>query len=159
MKIRHVLTAGSAALILRAGVALAQPAAQVGSLSCDVSPGFGMIIEQKQTMHCVFTPIKGDPEPYLGHIDDFGLAIGASGEGHLVWGVLAASTGVPKGALTGTYVGVGAQASVGPGVGANALVGGAGRAFSLQPLSIQGQPGFNFAAGVRTVTLVTPPPK
>lgn len=118
-----------------------------------------MIIAQKQTMHCTFTPLNGEPETYLGHIDDFGLAVGATGEGHLVWGVFAGASGVPRGALTGTYVGVGAQASAGPGLGANALIGGTGRAFSLQPLSIQDQPGFNFAAGVRTVTLITPPPQ
>ena len=31
-----------------------------------------------------------------------------------------------------------------------AVVGGTGRSFSLQPLSIQGQTGLNFAAGVTT---------
>jgi hypothetical protein len=49
--------------------------------------------------------------------------------------------------------GVGANASVGPGAGANILVGGTGRAFSLQPVSVQGQEGINFAGGVTTVTL------
>src|SRR6516225_8194491 len=42
--------------------------------------------------------------------------------------------GVPHGALSGTYGGVGAQATAGAGVGANVLVGGSGRAFSLQPI-------------------------
>jgi len=60
--------------------------------------------------------------------------------------------------LSGTYTGVGAQASAGAGVGANVLVGGTGRAFSLQPVSISGQTGLNIAGGVTTVTLLPPPP-
>ena len=69
-----------------------------------------------------------------------------------MWGVIAPSMGVPHGALSGTYGGVGAQATAGAGVGANVLVGGSGRAFSLQPISVQGQTGLNRAAGVVTVT-------
>jgi hypothetical protein len=62
------------------------------------------------------------------------------------------------GALSGTYSGVGAQATAGAGLGANVLVGGTGNAFSLQPVSIQGQTGINVAAGVTTITLLPPPP-
>ena len=52
---------------------------------------------------------------------------------------------MPHGALAGSYVGVGAEATAGAGLGANALVGGTGRSFSLQPLSVQGQTGVNIA--------------
>ena len=100
--------------------ASAQSTAQVGTLACDVSAGVGMILTQKQTMTCVLTPASGtSPEPYLGRVDEFGVALGAVNEGHLVWGVIAPSTGVPHGALTGTYSGVGVQATAGAGVGAN----------------------------------------
>ena len=117
-----------------------------------------MIFTQKQTMTCVFTPSSAaPPEPYLGRVDEFGVALGAVNERHLVWGVIAPSTGVPRGALSGTYSGVGVQATAGAGVGANALIGGSGRAFSLQPISVQGQTGLNLAAGVVTVTLLPPP--
>ena len=117
-----------------------------------------MILMQKQTMTCLFAPANGGPpEPYLGRIDEFGVALGAVNQGHLVWGVIAPSSGVPRGALSGTYGGVGAQATVGAGVGANVLVGGSGRAFSLQPISVQGQTGLNRAGGVITVTLLPPP--
>ena len=122
--------------------AQAQSNAQVGVLACDVSAGVGMILVQKQTMTCLFTPTNGGPpEPYLGRIDEFGVALGAVNQGRLVWGVIAPSTGVPRGALSGTYTGVGAQATAGAGVGANVLVGGTGRAFSLQPVSLEGQTG------------------
>jgi hypothetical protein len=79
-------------------------------------------------------------------------------QGRLVWGVIAPSAGIPRGALSGTYTGIGAQATAGAGVGANVLVGGTGRAFSLQPVSLEGQTGLNIAGGVTTVTLLPPPP-
>ncbi|MGH6841056.1 MAG: DUF992 domain-containing protein, partial [Methylocella sp.] len=49
--------------------------------------------------------------------------------------------------------GVDASATIGAGVGANALVGGSGRTFTLQPLSIQAQTGLALAAGVAELTL------
>jgi hypothetical protein len=158
MRAHGLICCAAGVLALSITPALAQSATQVGTLTCDVSAGVGMILEQKQTMQCVFTPLKGAPESYLGRIDEFGLALGAVGQGQLVWGVLAPASGVPQGALSGTYVGVGAQATAGAGVGANVLIGGTGRAFSLQPVSIQGQVGLNVAAGVTTVTLLSPPP-
>ena len=42
-----------------------------------------MILMQKQTMTCVFTPASGAPtEPYLGRVDEFGVALGA-----VNWGI------------------------------------------------------------------------
>ena len=154
-----LLSAGLALGALGASPAAAQSGAQVGTLSCDVSAGVGMILSQKQTMTCLFTPANGGmSEPYLGHIDTFGVALGQVNQGMLVWGVIASSSGLPRGALSGTYSGVGAQATAGAGVGANVLVGGTGNAFSLQPVSLQGQTGLNVAAGVTTITLLPPPP-
>ena len=160
MTIRNFASLAAALTVttLAASPATAQPTAQVGMLSCDVSAGIGMILMQKQTLTCVFTPANGGrPDPYLGRIDEFGVAIGAVSQGHLVWGVMAPSTGVPRGALSGTYSGVGAQATAGAGLGANVLVGGTGRAFSLQPISVQSQTGLNIAGGITTVTLLPPP--
>lgn len=147
-------------IALSAGSALAQTT-QAGTLSCDVNVGVGMIVAQKQTMQCKFTPSNGGlPEPYYGRIDQVGIAVGEVGRGHLVWGVLAPASGMAHGALAGTYVGLGAQATAGAGLGANVLIGGTGRAFSLQPLSIQGQTsGLDIAAGITTVTLTTAPPE
>ena len=111
-------------------------------MACDVSAGIGLIVMQKQTMQCVFRPDRGGPpDLYSGRIDEFGVALGEVAAGHLIWGVIAPAVGIPKGALAGTYAGVGAEATVGVGVGANVLVGGTGRAFSLQPISVEGQAG------------------
>jgi Protein of unknown function (DUF992) len=156
MTIRNVacLTTAAALAALIASPAEAQTSVKVGTLTCDVSAGIGMIITQKQTMTCAFAPADGGPpDKYIGRIDQFGLALGAVQQGTLVWGVIAPTSGVPRGALAGTYGGVGAQATAGAGLGANVLVGGTGRAFSLQPLSVQGQTGVNVAAGVTTITL------
>jgi hypothetical protein len=148
----------TAAVLAFASPASAQTMGKVGALSCDVSAGIGMIIMEKQTMICTFTPNKpGQPERYTGKIDEYGVAIGEVAAGRLVWAVIAAASGVPHGALAGTYAGAGADAAVGAGLGANILMGGSGRAFSLQPLSVEGEVGVNIAAGVTTVTLVSAP--
>ncbi len=160
MRIFRLVSLTAAFTLLAASQAPAQTATQVGQLSCDVSAGVGLILVQKQTLRCLFTPLNGgQPEPYLGRIDEFGVALGAVGQGHLIWGVLAPASGIPHGALSGTYVGVGAEATAGAGLGANVLVGGTGRAFSLQPVSVEGQVGLNIAGGVTTVTLLTPSPQ
>ncbi len=98
-----------------------------------------MLISQQQTMICGFDPASGGPpDNYTGRLEKFGLTLGAVAQGTMVWGVLAPSTGFPHGALAGTYGGVGAEATAGAGLGANLLVGGTGRSFSLQPLTLQG---------------------
>jgi hypothetical protein len=150
------LGVAAALTALAASPSLAQSSVKVGTLTCDVSAGIGLLISQQQTMTCNFDPASGGPpDLYTGRIDKFGLTLGAVQQGTMVWGVLAPSTGFPHGALAGTYGGVGAEATAGAGVGANLLVGGTGRSFSLQPLSIQGQTGLNFAAGVTTLTLTS----
>ena len=137
-----------------ASMAHAQVSTQIGTLACDVSRGIGMIVMQKQTLTCTFQRDAGGPaEIYIGSLDEYGVAIGDVASGHLVWGVIAAGKGVPAGALAGTYRGVGTNASFIVGAGANVLVGGTERAFSLQPISVQGQMGVNIAGGLTVVTL------
>ena len=150
---RALLTACLAAASLTfAPVAFAQNV-QVGRLSCAVSGGVGFIITSKKGLSCTFFSQNGARERYHGSIRKFGLDIGATRGGQMVWGVLAPSGGYRSGALAGTYVGASGEASVGAGVGANALVGGFGKSFTLQPLSVQGQTGLNLALGVADLTL------
>jgi hypothetical protein len=65
---------------------------------------------------------------------------------------------VPRGALAGSYGGVGTNASVGLGFGGNFLVGGAGNTYSLQPISVQGQTGLNVASGIVQLELTPAAP-
>lgn len=126
---------------------------KVGQLRCEVAGGLGLIIASSKEMECVFTSDHGWREHYHGHIRKFGLDIGATDRGVLVWDVFSPTEGPKRHALAGDYVGVGASATVGAGVGANALVGGSNREFSLQPLSVQAQTGLDLAAGVSSLTL------
>lgn len=135
--------------------AIAQQAAptKVGALNCDISAGIGLIIASKKQVTCLFTPSNGGPkEVYVGSINKFGLDIGATSGGQMVWAVYA-PTSMKVGALNGSYVGATAEATVGAGLGANALIGGSDRTISLQPVSVQGQTGLNLAAGVADLKL------
>jgi len=101
----------------------------------------------------MFTPSQPGPrEVYVGGINKFGLDIGATAGGEMVWAVYAPTTR-RFGALAGNYSGATAEATVGAGLGANVLVGGSDRTVALQPLSVQGQAGLNVAAGVAELTL------
>jgi hypothetical protein len=130
----------------------AQQPAKVGTLTCDISGGIGMIVTSKKTMACTFAPSKGGKEVYVGSINKFGLDIGTTNKGRMVWAVFA-PTSRKAGALAGTYTGASAEATVGAGLGANVLVGGSDRTISLQPLSVQGQSGLNLAVGVSGLEL------
>ena len=148
------------ALAVAAAVALPAPAmaqapnrTRAGTLTCDISGGIGMIIASKKEVTCMFTPSGPGPrEVYVGSITKFGLDVGATAGGEMVWQVLAPSTR-KFGALAGHYAGASGEATVGAGVGANVLVGGSDRTVTLQPVSVQGQVGLNLAVGVAGLDL------
>lgn len=126
---------------------------KVGTLTCDISGGIGMIIASKKSLTCMFTPAAAGPrEVYTGSISKFGLDVGATTGGEMVWSVFAPSNR-KFGALAGHYGGASAEATVGAGLGANVLVGGSNRTVALQPLSVQGQTGLNVAVGVSGLDL------
>ena len=126
---------------------------KVGTLSCDISGGVGLIITSKKDLTCMFTPSQPGPrEVYVGSITKFGLDLGATAGGEMVWAVYAPTTR-KFGALAGNYGGAAAEATVGAGLGANVLVGGSDRTVALQPVSVQGQAGLNVAAGVAELRL------
>lgn len=126
---------------------------KVGTLTCDISGGIGLIVASKKDVTCMFTPAAAGPrEVYVGSISKFGLDIGATAGGEMVWTVFAPSN-KKFGALAGEYGGASAEATVGAGLGANVLVGGSDRTVSLQPVSVQGQAGLNLAVGVSGLTL------
>ena len=143
-----------AAGFIMPGSAMAAPEhTKAGTLSCDISAGIGLIITSKKDLTCMFTPSAGGPrEVYTGSITKFGLDVGATAGGEMVWAVYAPTTR-RFGALAGHYTGATGEATVGAGLGANVLVGGSNRTVALQPLSVQGQAGLNVAAGVADLTL------
>lgn len=149
-----------AALAVAAAVSMPAPSmaqkaerAKVGRLTCDISAGIGAIIASKKSVACTYTPAAAGPrEVYTGSITKFGLDIGATSGGRMVWDVYAPTT-KHFAALSGEYVGASGEATVGVGLGANVLVGGSNRTVALQPVSIQGQTGLNLAVGVAGLTL------
>jgi Protein of unknown function (DUF992) len=156
------LAVAAAALGLAAGALANGPPAQAqgvqaGVLTCNVASGFGFIFGSSKAVNCTYSPAGGVPQHYVGNITKFGVDIGYTQGGVLVWTVLAPTTAPPPGALNGTYLGATASATAGVGVGANVLVGGSGNTISLQPLSIEGNTGLNVAAGIAGLTLTYQP--
>jgi hypothetical protein len=130
---------------------------KAGNLSCNVASGFGFIFGSSKAVNCTFAPVSGPPQRYVGSIDKFGVDIGYTSGGVLVWAVLAPSTNPAPGSLAGSYGGATASATAVVGVGANVLIGGSNNTISLQPLSIEGNTGLNVAAGVAALTLTYQP--
>jgi hypothetical protein len=159
-KFEHSFVSATFAFVVTTFLGLSAPASaqervEAGMLTCDVSAGIGMIITSKKDVTCLFIPSPNLPAPqevYIGSILKFGLDLGATGGGQMAWAVYAPTTR-RFGALAGSYVGATAEATIIAGLGANVLVGGSDRTITLQPVSVQGQVGLNFAIGVAELQL------
>jgi hypothetical protein len=155
MKFYQLAAAVAVAAVL--GTAATPASAQrikAGLLTCDVSAGIGFIIGSSKSVTCTFAPDRpGPPEYYTGTIRKLGIDIGITSAGIMVWAVFTGTGGYGPGFLAGDYVGATAEATVAAGLGANVLVGGSNRTIALQPLSVGGQVGLNFAVGVADLQL------
>src|SRR5215470_2429713 len=151
------LAVGALSLVLAAFAAgrpaHAQGSVQVGSLTCNVAGGWGFVFGSSKSIRCTFARAGGRPEHYAGSINKFGVDIGYTQGGVLIWGVFAPSANLAPGGLSGNYVGATGSATVGVGAGANVLVGGSNRTISLQPVSFEGNTGLNVAAGIGSISL------
>lgn len=142
-----------------AAAAFAAPAAadtggvKAGVLSCTVDSGWGFIFGSSRTLNCVYSAKAGMAENYVGRISKFGVDIGYLQSAVIVWAVVAPTTDLASGALSGDYGGATAGVTVGVGAGANVLIGGSTRSIALQPVSIEGNAGLNVAAGIAAINL------
>ena len=130
----------------------AQARVEVGVLTCTAHGGTSFLVTSTKDLRCRFHR-SGRDEFYRGTISKFGVDVGATQVTSIGWAVLAPTSKLPRRSLSGTYGGVGAEATLGVGVGANALVGGSSGGIILQPLSVQAQQGLNIAAGVESLQL------
>ncbi len=131
-----------------------QPKERLGTLSCEVAGGIGLLVGSSRTVDCQFKQRTGRVERYTGTIGKLGIDVGVTGKSYLSWIVVNTTpTTVGEGSLAGTYVGASAGASLGLGLGANALIGGNAKNFGLQPLSAEAGTGLNVAAGVSRLQL------
>jgi len=142
------------ALVMIVKPADAQPRRiQVGTLTCSVSAGVGLIVGSQRNVNCLLKGQPGEPEEvYTGTMTRVGLDVGVTTGGAIIWAVFS-DTNRYAGMLAGTYTGASAEVSVAAGLGANVLVGGSNTTVALQPLSVQGQIGLDIAAGIGQLEL------
>ena len=155
----HIASALAAALGIACAAAtpaLAQGGVKVGTLTCNVSGAWGFVFGSTRSLACTFAG-PGRYEYYVGQINRFGVDIGYTQGGVLLWTVVAPTANLAPGSLAGSYAGGTASATVGIGVGANALIGGGGNSIALQPVSLEGNTGLNVAAGVAAMSLSPAP--
>jgi Protein of unknown function (DUF992) len=135
------------------GSVRADATVHAGMITCQVASGWGFVFGSSRELHCVYSGSNGQTDNYGGKISKFGIDIGYLKSGVLVWAVLAPSSDLRAGALTGDYGGVTAGAAVGVGGNANVLIGGSTKSISLQPVSVEGDKGINVAAGIAAISL------
>ncbi|PYF00028.1 uncharacterized protein DUF992 [Rhodopseudomonas faecalis] len=151
---RFSLLLGIAAAALAIGSAEAQQSrVKIGVLECRGGASVGFIVGSVTHLGCLLRSEGRPDEPYVATIRKVGLDIGITQETGLAWAVFAPVERLGPGALAGNYAGAQGSAAVGVGVGANVLVGGSDNVISLQPLSLQGQTGFNVAVGLEGLEL------
>lgn len=125
---------------------------RLGTLTCNIEGGAGMLIGSVRQGKCVFLETNGNKTVYDAEFSRLGVDVGVSGNKTIVWAVFGVD-GRSNGGLRGTYTGVNAEASAIVGVGANALIGGIKSGIVLNPVSISGQTGLGVATGVATLRL------
>ncbi|MFO1060985.1 MAG: DUF992 domain-containing protein [Dongiaceae bacterium] len=130
---------------------------RVGTLTCNVSSGWGFIFGSSRDLQCTLSRPNGPIEHYTGRISRFGVDIGYVQSAVIVWGVIAPTTNMAPGSLAGNFGGVTGSATIGVGLGANVLIGGSNQSIALQPLSIEGNTGLNVAGGIASMTLTAAP--
>jgi hypothetical protein len=157
-RLMTVTAAAMAALAFTSAANAAPAGVRVGELTCNVASGWGFVFGSSKDLHCTFRPSGArHPEHYTGSISKFGVDIGYTEGGVLVWGVFAPTSDIHEGSLQGGYAGASASATVGVGVGANVLIGGLDKSIALQPLSVEGNRGLNVAAGIGAISLKSAP--
>lgn len=149
---KSVILASVAAALLAAVSIPANAGVKLGTLSCDVDPGVGILIGSSKGVDCQFVDTKGNVAHYTGNITKLGVDVGFTSGSRIIWGVVAPSWDA-KHSLEGTYVGANAEATLGVGLGANVLIGGVKKSITLQPVSVQGQAGLNVAVAAASLTL------
>jgi hypothetical protein len=131
----------------------AQQRTPIGVLECEGGQNVGFVVGSVTSLECVFQGEGRRPEAYVATVHRFGVDLGFTQQTKFSWAAYGPTNEIGRGGLAGRYGGVGANASVGVGFGGNFLLGGAGNAYELQPVSVQGQTGLNVAAGVADIEL------
>jgi hypothetical protein len=153
MRLSTLFGVALTSLVASFGSASAQERTQIGVLECDGGQNVGFVVGSVTSLECVFQGEGRRPEAYVATVRRFGVDLGFTQQTKFAWAAYGPTGEIGRGGLAGQYGGVGANASVGVGFGSNFLLGGAGNAYVLQPVSVQGQTGLNVAAGVADIEL------
>jgi hypothetical protein len=153
MKLATLSLAVTALVASIAGASAQTATYQAGTLECHGGQNVGFVVGSVANLECVFHGGSRRPDTYIATVHRIGADLGFTEETTVAWTVTAPDVRLARGQLAGQYGGVGANASVGVGFGGNFLVGGPRNAYGLQPISLQGQTGFNVAAGVVSIDL------
>ena len=150
---RIVATIVVAAVLATSAATAQSRRIQVGTLTCSLSSGIGLLVGSQRNVSCLFRGMSGEPdEPYTGTMTRVGLDLGFT-TGSVINLTVFAKTDRYKGMLTGTYTGASAEMALAACLGANVLVGGSSQTVALQPLSVQGQIGIDIATGIGSLDL------
>lgn len=153
MRLIVSLAAVALTAIATTSLVSAQSRVKTGVLECRGGPSIGLVVGSTTTLSCIYRGDDRFEDRYIGTVRKVGLDIGITQETGLAWAVFAPTGRIGPGDLSGNYGGVSGSAAVGVGLGANALVGGSQNSVALQPLSLQGQVGFNVQAGLEGLEL------
>jgi len=155
----HLMSAAALCALAFAMPAQASPnGVKVGILTCQVDSGWGYVVGSSKDIACNYRPNHGEVDRYVGSMSKFGVDIGYTDHGVIVWDVVAPTSDTRPGALEGGYAGATASATVGAGIGANVLLGGFDKSIALQPVSVEGSTGLDVSAGVGAMRLEAAPP-
>lgn len=146
------------AAALGAAVLAAAPASaagvKVGTLTCDVEAGWGLVLGSQKDLSCVFkSATSGQVSAYTGDITKLGVDIGYTNAGVMVWTVVAPSSDMRADALEGDYAGASAGVTAVVGGNLNLMVGGLDKSITLQPLSVEGNSGVSVTAAIGAMEL------
>lgn len=146
----HGLTLAAAAAVAAAALSASATGANAqgapaGRLSCHVGGAPGPVVTTQKPMECRFTPRRGPVQRYTGVVRSFSLDVNAIKRSTMAWRVFGPYARAPLGAVAGSFASTGGAGSQ--------LIGGPEKDVTLQPLPLQGNRGFNVAAGVTALEL------
>ncbi|HEY0442338.1 MAG TPA: DUF992 domain-containing protein, partial [Xanthobacteraceae bacterium] len=102
MRLRAWIGVAAAAAAGMIATAAQAQVVQVGTLTCDVAPGVGMVVVSRKEVTCTFQNAAGELETYDGAISKLGVDLGVTQGFGIVWAVFAPSGNVVRGALSGS---------------------------------------------------------
>jgi Protein of unknown function (DUF992) len=164
--------AGAAVLALTTGACQQQTAQQmnqanansqvyVGALTCKVSGSTGYVFGSTKDLSCVYLTKEGTAQVYDGKIRRFGIDLGYTTAGHMIWhvyqlaGLVGQTTSVSPTVLAGNYAGEQASVAANSSAGGNWLYGGSNNQIVLRATQIQDSrnAGYNLAYGIAEMSL------